>query len=376
MAQVDPRYFDWGGRFQEGMEQSRQRRLQDIALGQQQEDRAAEGRERELRMTGLQQQQTAQQQENQYSQQVRELTTLTNAMKALRKVPVERRRQVASGWAQQNPIIAGAMQKVPGDYGFDDQSLDESIIGFESAIQQYGAPQANSDFLRALEIVRNPNASEQEKMAAEVALGLKARAGAPTPSMKDVDIGGRRYVYNPKEGSYTPATLPGDAPRSTDTFAEEDKLRDEVNALGTDFRKVKDAYGRVKAAASTSDAAGDLALIFNFMKMLDPGSVVREGEFATAQNATGVDEQVINLYNRVLRGERLNPQQRREFVQQAEAQYGSATESYKERVQPYRDISKRYGLNIENVDVTGLNAPTTQQPSTPQGSAKPSVSNW
>jgi len=39
--------------------------------------------------------------------------------------------------------------------------------------------------------------------------------------------------------------------------------------------------------------------------MLDPGSVVRESEFATAQNAAGVPDQVRNMYNKVLSGTRL-----------------------------------------------------------------------
>lgn len=56
MAQVDPRYFNWGERFQEGMETSRQRRLQDIALGQQQEDRAMRLEDRQRAIAGEQEQ--------------------------------------------------------------------------------------------------------------------------------------------------------------------------------------------------------------------------------------------------------------------------------------------------------------------------------
>ena len=36
------------------------------------------------------------------------------------------------------------------------------------------------------------------------------------------------------------------------------------------------------------DAAGDMALIFSYMKMLDPNSTVREGEYATAQDAGSI----------------------------------------------------------------------------------------
>jgi hypothetical protein len=50
------------------------------------------------------------------------------------------------------------------------------------------------------------------------------------------------------------------------------------------------------------------------MKILDPTSVVREGEQATAQNAEGVDARTRNIFNRLLTGERLTKGQRQDFV--------------------------------------------------------------
>ena len=50
------------------------------------------------------------------------------------------------------------------------------------------------------------------------------------------------------------------------------------------------------------------------MKMLDPTSVVREGEFATAQNATGVPERIRNSFNKAMSGERLGQKQRTKFI--------------------------------------------------------------
>lgn len=96
-----------------------------------------------------------------------------------------------------------------------------------------------------------------------------------------------------------------------------DKLRGVVNNQLADFRKVEGAFERINSIQATPSAAGDLALIFNFMKMLDPGSTVREGEFATAQNATGVDDRVRNTFNRLLTGERLGDVQRNDFISQA-----------------------------------------------------------
>lgn len=104
----------------------------------------------------------------------------------------------------------------------------------------------------------------------------------------------------------------------------EAKLRKEYSDQTKAYQDVKAAYGRVKA--TNPDAAGDLSLIFNYMKMLDPGSTVREGEFATAQNAGGIDDKARNLYNRIVNGERLSEPQRKMFIGQANKLYKSALE--------------------------------------------------
>jgi hypothetical protein len=77
------------------------------------------------------------------------------------------------------------------------------------------------------------------------------------------------------------------------------------------------AYQTIQSAAQEPSAAGDLALIFNYMKMLDPGSSVREGEFANAQNAAGIPERVRAMFNNTLRGERLTEQTRTDFLDRA-----------------------------------------------------------
>lgn len=110
-----------------------------------------------------------------------------------------------------------------------------------------------------------------------------------------------------------------------ETFSRAEKLRSRYDKLSGDFIKVRDAYDRVQATEDT--AAGDIALIFNYMKMLDPGSVVRESEFATAQNAAGVPDRIVNQYNRLLSGERLSPRQRKSFESQANALFKKARES-------------------------------------------------
>ncbi|MHC1627421.1 MAG: hypothetical protein ACXQTI_01130, partial [Candidatus Nezhaarchaeales archaeon] len=127
------------------------------------------------------------------------------------------------------------------------------------------------------------------------------------------------------------------------------KLREQVSKVDPDFRKVEDAFGRIQASAEEPSAAGDLALIFNYMKMLDPGSTVREGEFATAQNAAGVPQRAVNLYNNLLSGERLNPDQRKDFLGRSDKLYSKSKGSYDKRIKIIKRQAKEYGLPFDQI---------------------------
>jgi len=130
-------------------------------------------------------------------------------------------------------------------------------------------------------------------------------------------------------------------------------LRKERTDLQTtrDTQKVSASYNRIQKAAKDPSAAGDLALIFNYMKMLDPGSTVREGEFATAQNSAGVPEQVRNMYDRIKSGHRLHPNQRQDFIGQAGGQYRAQLDLQNQADQTFVSLAERSGVNPKDVIV-------------------------
>jgi hypothetical protein len=139
------------------------------------------------------------------------------------------------------------------------------------------------------------------------------------------------------------------------------------------FAGVASSYGRVVASAEDPSPAGDLALIFNYMKVLDPGSVVREGEFATAQNAGSVDDRTRSLYNRVLEGTRLSEEQRRDFLDRAGRLYSGAENQYRKIADQYSEFARAAGLPVEQVipDFTYFagvqETPSIEIPPAPEG---------
>jgi hypothetical protein len=132
---------------------------------------------------------------------------------------------------------------------------------------------------------------------------------------------------------------------------DESRLRKEFNAIPQvkSFSDQSQAYGRIIASAESPSAAGDLALIFNYMKVLDPGSTVREGEFANAQNAGSVPARLGALYNNVVDGQRLTVEQRQDFVDRGGRLYKDAETGFMKRYNQYSDLAILQKLPFKNV---------------------------
>ena len=116
-----------------------------------------------------------------------------------------------------------------------------------------------------------------------------------------------------------------------------------------DFADIAAGYEKVKVAKDDPSPAGDISLIFGYMKMLDPGSVVREGEFATAQNAGSVPDRILNAYNSALNGTRLNPKQRKDFLNQAGNVYNAQQGLVKSLEKDYSGLAESYGTRPDLV---------------------------
>jgi hypothetical protein len=127
------------------------------------------------------------------------------------------------------------------------------------------------------------------------------------------------------------------------------RIRGDVTRNSTQFLEAQTGYKKVLAAARTDSPAGDMSLIFGFMKVLDPGSIVKEGEFATVENSAGVPEQVRGMYNRIMRGERLTPEQRQDFLYQAREQYLPLIEQQQRLVRDAQGFAERNKLPFNDL---------------------------
>lgn len=134
-----------------------------------------------------------------------------------------------------------------------------------------------------------------------------------------------------------------------DKFEMEEKLRDGFTNASKTFTVIRDQYGILQGAAKNPSAAGDLALIFAYMKLVDPGSSVREGEFSNAQNSAGVPDRVRNMYNNALNGQRFAPETRADFVKSATQMFQTQQKTFEGTKAMYDDLAKSYQLDPKKV---------------------------
>ncbi len=152
-------------------------------------------------------------------------------------------------------------------------------------------------------------------------------------------------------------------------------LRKEFNAQSTvkAFAEIQAAVQKMEEAASQPSAAGDLSAIFAYMKLLDPGSAVRESEFANASNAAGVPDRIRNQWNKAKSGERLTAAQRADFVGQARKLYAVHRRQYGEQAERYRALAQKAGGDPDDVvrlDGGGAKAPAAGASATSESQPK------
>ncbi len=130
-------------------------------------------------------------------------------------------------------------------------------------------------------------------------------------------------------------------------------IRKERNALPTtkDTQALESSFKKVESGAKQATAAGDVGMIFAVMKMFDPGSVVRESEFATAANAAGIPVRIRTAFNKAREGDQLGPEQRADFLLTAQNLLKEQRGLQRSIDNQFVQIGEKAGLSAEDVIV-------------------------
>jgi hypothetical protein len=119
-------------------------------------------------------------------------------------------------------------------------------------------------------------------------------------------------------------------------------------------QEMQSAYSQIQQSLKQASPAGDLAGATKLMKLLDPGSVVRESELGMAMAASGLLDRVQNYAGNVISGNKLTPAQRKDFQTLADALFQESVKQYNGKRGEYQGIAQRNGLNV--MDVLGNEA--------------------
>jgi len=144
-----------------------------------------------------------------------------------------------------------------------------------------------------------------------------------------------------------------------------DALRGELDKQIAPAVEGLEAARGLEELAKQGTPASDVALIFKFLKILDPESTVREGEFETVQAAKEwilahaedgqVSQEAARQINRMVQGERFTDYQRAQLVNTARAFVRQNLMSAQDKIDAIMGIGARRGLPLEDIRSGNVN---------------------
>jgi hypothetical protein len=140
---------------------------------------------------------------------------------------------------------------------------------------------------------------------------------------------------------------------SDSEFDKANTLRDEFQGLDIvkDFKEIQDKAALVKSIVESGvSGPGDLALVFAFMKSLDPTSVVRESEYDSAADSGSIFAGIFAKFNgQFSKGQILPQSVRDEFLGLVQQQLEVKNNSFQTDLDFYTDLANKSGVDIDFV---------------------------
>lgn len=112
-----------------------------------------------------------------------------------------------------------------------------------------------------------------------------------------------------------------------------------------DYADMQSAYKQVQSSLKQENPIGDVAAATKIMKLLDPGSVVRESELGISMAAAGKMDRLQNYVQNWTSGTKLTPTQRQDFQNLANELYAAAGQTYNMKRNEYADFGAKYNLD-------------------------------
>jgi hypothetical protein len=220
-----------------------------------------------------------------------------------------------------------------------------------------GVQQMLTNKIAGFEDTRTQNKTAQwlvskgrDDLAQAVAGGMLSPKDAVAEAMKGpdqvkgIEVGGK--LIDPTTGKVIYDPTNGAAPNLTsEQLTGVNSLRDDASNAYSELGQMKDAYGNIQTFYNNPGSVSDKALVVAFAKILDPTSVVREGESAAIANAGSLTEGMRQmLLNTLAGGGNLPPEIRTEILTLAQQLYTSKMPSVQARIDMLRETARLAGI--------------------------------
>lgn len=146
------------------------------------------------------------------------------------------------------------------------------------------------------------------------------------------------------------------APRLSVNTSDPTAVSRELRAVTNDFdarmadaQKIAKTYKVMESAVENPSVAGDVSLVFNYFKTIDPQSTVREGEYDTIINATSVPDRIKNYAQRLQNGQKLSEAQRKDLLNTARQNVMAIKPQVDLTVNTYRGFVNTLGKDPDTI---------------------------
>jgi hypothetical protein len=164
------------------------------------------------------------------------------------------------------------------------------------------------------------------------------------------------------------------------TFTQTTELRNDFNNLPQvkAWNVVEPALVSARVAANDTSGASDLNLIYAVGKVLDPNSVVREGELQLASDTGSFGQKLLGINKSILQGGKLTPAIKQDLLRQIESRTYSQKQQYNAAKTKYSDIAKKNNLDPNDLFISTIVEPldVTKKPISSVDAEKQQAMEW
>lgn len=145
-------------------------------------------------------------------------------------------------------------------------------------------------------------------------------------------------------------TAPPKDPNATN-FDDISGIRKEIQALPSykNYSQARPIYDAMLETAGRDSRASDLNLVYGLGKIMDPTSVVREGEMVMVKNTASLPDWLVGTINSLNGGAGLTKDTRKAILTEAFGRMKGYDEAFGKDAEMYKGIASRYKLNPDDI---------------------------